>query len=79
MQPAPGDLVILRLTQPTLDCSVSVAPGPPFRSFASYDDALAWARQTAVRARLDVWVIEDSQVATLVSRHRRDLPRVTAR
>ena len=69
--PAAGDIVILCGTD-TPHYTVSVTPGPPALRFGDYDKALAWARKSATRALVDVWVVEDRQDATLVVRHRPD-------
>jgi hypothetical protein len=69
--PEPGDIVILCVERPPLGCEVAVSPGPPALRFGSYDKALDWARTSARRARVDVWVSEAKEI-TLVVRHRPD-------
>ena len=70
--PVAGDIVIVCGADVPQDYTVSVTPGPPALRFGDYDKALAWARKSATRTCVDVWVVEDRRDATLVVRQRPD-------
>ena len=71
--PEPGDIVISPFDGFPGHYALSVRPGPAQFVCVTYQEALARARRFARRARVDVWVEEDTRRVALVARHRADV------